>query len=164
MEAGSTVGVAPPLRELAHFQAWSRLPRVASQAADHLAEHRAQAVSWWSGLDSLLELGALRGLLPRPRNAERELHGPSAPLSLRASGPPCLPQDGLAHSHHLWPGRSVRLGLASQHIRQPRGDLRRIAQAEPLALASGVHRGTRGPQEHPHPPGAAAVCNSVNNR
>ena len=61
MGAGSTVGVAPPLRELAHFQAWSRLPRVASQAADHLAEHRAQAVSWWSGLDSLLELGALRG-------------------------------------------------------------------------------------------------------
>lgn len=127
------------------------------QAADHLVECRAQAVSGWPGLDSLLERGALRVCSRDPET----LSG-----CYMASPPP----DGPAHGHRLWPGRSTLLGLTLQHVRQaclqPRGDLRRTAQAELLALPSGTHQGTRGAWglRNTHPSWGLQPCASLLNK
>lgn len=106
-------------------------------------------MSWWSGLDSLLEGGALRGLLPRPRNAEQELNGPPAPASLRASGPPC---------HRMgWPTATVSgqggqcdLTRPPTHPAAPWGP-EEDSTGRATGLASGTHQAPGGPQEHPHP-------------
>ena len=81
----------------------------------------------------------------------------------------CPPPDGLAHSHRLRPGQSAQPGPALQRVRQaclqPCGDLR-TAQAEPLALPSGMHQGARGAwgRRNTHPSWRLRPCASLLNK